>query len=151
MQTLKHIKILLNKKSYTCFQFGLPEVECIGSAEEKNLENEKIIAKENFSKLYDKLTANQRNTFDRLTNFPSDEIYFIDGRGGSGKTFLYETLIYYFIATDKKVLSMGWTGRASILLSKGMTKLRTFQLPLDLIDIEISTLKLEIDKKKLRG
>ena len=140
MQALKHIKILLNKKSYTCFQLGLPEVECIGTAEEKNLENEKIMAKENFSKSYDKLTANQRNIFDKLTNFPSDKLYFIDGPGGSGKTFLYETSIYYFIAT----------GIASILLPKGMTRHRTFRLPLDLNDIEISTLKVEIDKNKLR-
>ena len=63
MLALKHIEILLNWKSYTCFQFALPEVECIESAEEKNWENEKIIAKENFSKLYDKLTANQRNIY----------------------------------------------------------------------------------------
>ena len=60
MQALKHTKILLNKGSYTCFQLGLPEDECIETAEETNLENEKIIAKENFSKLYDKLTANQK-------------------------------------------------------------------------------------------
>ena len=57
----------------------------------KNLENEKIIAKENFSKLYDKLTANQKNIFNKLTNFPSDKPYFIDRPGGSGKTFLYKT------------------------------------------------------------
>ena len=76
------------------------DLECIESAEEKNLENEKIIAKENFSKLYDKLTSNQRNIFKKLTNFPSEKLYFIDGLGGSGKTFLYETLIYYFIATE---------------------------------------------------
>ena len=42
MQALKHINILLNKESYTCFQLGLPEVECIESAEEKNLGNEKL-------------------------------------------------------------------------------------------------------------
>ena len=91
MLALKHIEILLNKESYTCFQLGLPEVECIESAEEKNLGNEKIIAKENFSKLYDKLTANQKNIFNKLTNFPSDKPYFIDRPGGSGKTFLYKT------------------------------------------------------------
>ena len=42
---------------------------------------------------------------------------------------------------------MAWTGIASILLSKEMTSHRTFRLPLDLNDIEISTSKLEIDKK----
>ena len=49
MQALKHIKILMNTESYTCFQLGLPEVECIESAEEKNLGNEKIIKRRNSS------------------------------------------------------------------------------------------------------
>ena len=44
---------------------------------------------------------------------------------------------------------MTWTGIASILFSKGMTSHRTFRLPLDLNDIEVSTLKLEIGKKKI--
>ena len=66
------------------------------------------------------------------------------------KLFIHKTSIYYFIATDRKVLSMAWTGIALILLPKGMTSHRTFWLPLDLNDIEISTLELEIDKKKLR-
>ena len=100
MQALKHIEILLNEESYTCFQFGLPEVECLESAEGKNLENEKIITKENFSKLYNKLTANQRNIFDKLTNFPSYKLYFIDGPGGSGKTFLYKAIINDLQADD---------------------------------------------------
>ena len=64
--------------------------------------------------------------------------------------FLYETLMYYFIATNIKVLPVAWTEIASILLPKGMKSHCTFQLPLDLNNIEISTLKLEIDKKKLR-
>ena len=83
--------ILLNRESYTCFQLGLPEVECIQFAEEKILGNKKIIAKENFSKLYDKLTANQKNIFSKLSNFPSDKLYSIDEPRGSGKTFLYKT------------------------------------------------------------
>ena len=52
---------------------------------------------------------------------------FLDGPGGSGKTFLYKTLIHSFIKIKKK-LSMAWTGIASISLPKGMTNHRTFRL-----------------------
>ena len=69
---------------------------------------------------------------------------------GSGKTFLYKALINYFIANDKNVLSMAWTGIASILLPYGMTSHRCFRLPLDLGLSEISFIKSDSDKKKLR-
>ena len=66
----------------------------------KKFRKRKNYSKREFFKI-DKLTANQENIFNDLTNFSSDKLYFIDGPGRSGKTFLYETLIYYFIATDK--------------------------------------------------
>ena len=57
---------------------------------------------------------------------------FIDGSGGTGKTFLYKTLIHYYLGEGQKVVSITWTGIASILLPEGMTSHRTFKLPLDL-------------------
>ena len=74
----------------------------------------------------------------------------MDGLGGSGKTFLYKTLIYYFLSIGKRILSMAWAGIASILLPKGMTSHRTFRLPLDWSYIESAFLKFESDKKELR-
>ena len=66
------------------------------------------------------------------------------------KLFLYKTLIYYFIFKNINVLSMTWTGIASILLPHGMTSHKTFKLPLVLDNVESSFLKKECDKKKLR-
>ena len=40
---------------------------------------------------------------------------------------------------------------ASVLLPRGMTSHRTFKLPLDLNNIENAFLKLESDKKKIKG
>ena len=45
---------------------------------------------------------------------------------------------------------MAWTGIASLLLPQGRTSHRTFRLPLNLSEVEISTLNLETDKTKLR-
>ena len=66
----------------------------------------------------------------------NDKIHIIDGPGGPGETFLYKTLIYYFISQNEKNLSMAWTGIASVLLPKGMTSHKTFQLPLNLNNVE---------------
>jgi hypothetical protein len=70
--------------------------------------------------------------------------------GVSGKTFLYKTIIHYFLSTRKNILSMAWTGIASVLLPKGMTSHRTFRLPLDLSNIESAFLNLDSDKRNLR-
>ena len=99
--------------------------------------------------MFIQLTNDQKSIFNEIVN-SEYKIYFIDGPGGLGKTFLYKTLIHYYISLNKKTLSMAWTGIASILLPKGMTSHRTFRLPLDLNSIETAFLKFESDKKKLR-
>ena len=96
--------------------------------------------------LFHKLNFDQQRLFNYIVNTKENTI-FIDGPGGSGKTFLYKTLIYYFISNMKNVLSMAWTGIASILLPNGMTSHRTFRLPLDLTNIETSFFKIESEKK----
>jgi len=57
-------------------------------------------------------------------------LFYIDGPGGSGKTFLYNTLIYSLIAKRKKVLAVSWTGISASLLPYGKTSHITFGLPL---------------------
>ena len=75
------------------------------------------MAQKHFSDSFNKLTNDQKNIFDTLTNENSlKKLYFLDRAGGCGKTFLYKTLIYYFISIGKNIVSMAWTGIASILL-----------------------------------
>ena len=45
-------------------------------------------------------------------------MFYIDGPGGTGKTFLYKTLIHHFLGIVKKVLPMACTGIASIFVLK---------------------------------
>ena len=96
--------------------------------------------------MYSDLNEDQKSIFNELIN-NNHKMYFIDVPGGSGKTFLYKTLIYYILSIEKKVLSMAWTGIASVLLPRVMRSHRTFKLPLDLNNIENAFLKLESDKK----
>ena len=75
---------------------------------------------ENFSKI---LLEMCKGTIDNF-KIPNKEIYFIDGHGSLGRTFLFKTLIYYFTSINKiltKFTSINLTNIASILLPKGMT------------------------------
>ena len=82
--------------------------------------NNSNIEKEKFSKIFstefnNKLTEDQRQIFDYIINYNKENMFYIDGPGSSSKMFLYKALIYNFISLGKKLLSLAWTGIASIL------------------------------------
>ena len=58
--------------------------------------------------------------------------FFLDGPAGSGKTYLYNTLIRFLKSKGKKVLAHATTGIASDLLIGGATMHSRFKLPLQL-------------------
>ena len=53
---------------------------------------------------------------------------FLDGRGGTGKTFLYNTVISVLLGREKTVISVGSTGKASTLLTDGATYHSAFKI-----------------------
>ena len=85
----------------------------------------------------EKLNIKQREVFIKILdsvyqeNVEGDKknCFFIDGPGGSGKTFLYETLWYYLKMNNKNVCSMAFTGIAATLLPQGKTVHKVFKLP----------------------
>uniref|UniRef100_A0A7I4XXQ7 ATP-dependent DNA helicase n=1 Tax=Haemonchus contortus TaxID=6289 RepID=A0A7I4XXQ7_HAECO len=54
--------------------------------------------------------------------------FFIDGPGGSGKTFLYTALYHTLMGKGKRVICVAWTGIAANLLPHGRTASSTFKL-----------------------
>jgi hypothetical protein len=147
-RALLHINQIFELEDKTCESFNLPMPN--KTALSKIYDNEEVLqSKCLFESMYNQLNNDQKNIFETICSQPN-KIYFIDGPGGSGKTFLYKTLIYYFISQNKKVVSMAWTGIASILLPKGMTSHRTFRLPLDLTNIKIAFFQIKSDKEKLQ-
>lgn len=147
-KALSILQEIFESEQSSCKSFGLPEPEIIDIVNEEE-ENEIATSKEFFNNMYNKLNLEQKFIFENIVN-NEEKMYFIIGPGGTGKTFLYKTIIFYYLSIGKKILSMAWTGIAAILLPHGMTSHRTFRLPLNLEEIGISMITSQYDKKKLR-
>jgi len=68
-------------------------------------------------------------------------MFFLNGAGGTGKTYVYKTLYYKLIGANIKVLNMAYTGIAATLLPQGRTAHKTFALDVPLTPESISRIK----------
>ncbi|CAG9825778.1 unnamed protein product [Phaedon cochleariae] len=82
--------------------------------------------------------------------YPYQNLFFIDGPGGTGRTFLYNCIIGK-IRRDfgKPIIAVAWTGIAATLLSKGTTVHSAFKLPLKLNEDSIPGWPVESDKARI--
>ncbi|KAL3627968.1 hypothetical protein CASFOL_028070 [Castilleja foliolosa] len=64
----------------------------------------------------------------------SQVLLFVYGHGGTGKTFLWRTIISFFRSMGKIVLAVAASGIASLLLPAGRTAHSRFKIPIDLTD-----------------
>lgn len=76
-------------------------------------------------------------------------LFFVDGPGGTGKTFLYNVLIDHVYAEGYGSTPVAASGIAALLLTGGRTAHSTFGLPLDLN--EHSTCGLQIQSVRARS
>jgi ATP-dependent DNA helicase PIF1 len=58
--------------------------------------------------------------------------YFVFGHGGTGKTYLLNTIVYYLRAHKKIVLTIASSGVASLILPNGRTAHSKFKIPIDI-------------------
>jgi superfamily II DNA or RNA helicase len=76
------------------------------------------------NKLYAQLNNDQRTAFHSIINSVLNNepnIFFVNAHGGTGKTFLWNTIIAYLRAQRKIVLTVASSGVASLLLPNGRT------------------------------
>ncbi|GJT53735.1 DNA helicase [Tanacetum coccineum] len=121
-----------------------PELEggMIELMEEKSY-NRVELAKE-VAVLVPKLNTEQRNIYDMVLGAGTanqQEMIFVYGHGGTGKTFLWKTLINTMRSQGKIVLAVASLGIASLLLSVGRTAHSRFKIPLDLTDESLCNIK----------
>jgi len=68
-------------------------------------------------------------------------LFFIDGPGGTGKTFVENLLLSYVRSTGSIALSVASSGIASILLDGGRTSHSRFKIPIDIQQDSICDIK----------
>ena len=66
------------------------------------------------------------------TSIPARACFFVDGPGGTGKTFLYNVIVNSLRGLHRTTVCVAWTGIAAMLLPNGATAHSTFKIPLDL-------------------
>uniref|UniRef100_A0A7E4VEY3 ATP-dependent DNA helicase n=1 Tax=Panagrellus redivivus TaxID=6233 RepID=A0A7E4VEY3_PANRE len=69
--------------------------------------------------------------FEAVENPDVHRLFFLQGSGGTGKTFVYNTLIRRLRHQGRRVLPVASTGVAAIMLHGGQTVHSAFRLPID--------------------
>ena len=87
--------------------------------------------------MYQQLNNEQRLILDSIlhaiTVQSPQTCYYIDGAGGTGKTFLYKTLVHMLHGIQIKVACVAFSGIAATLLIDGSTAHSKFQIPIPLL------------------
>ncbi|GJV59841.1 DNA helicase [Tanacetum coccineum] len=84
-----------------------------------------------------RLNVDQKAIYDLIMNADENsrqELIFVYGHGGTGKTFLWKTIISSLRSQGKIVLAVASSGIASLLLPSGRTAHSRFKLPLELTE-----------------
>jgi nucleoside-triphosphatase THEP1 len=130
----------MNGRLLEDFNLPLPDFQMINQlVSNENSENSVITRQERRlmgERMVAQLNTSQREAFDQImlsinapsTNLIQPRTFFLDGPGGTGKTFLYNTLINVLQGQGKKVISVASTGIAATLLTNGATYHSKFQI-----------------------
>ncbi|XP_076918697.1 uncharacterized protein LOC143579202 [Bidens hawaiensis] len=124
-------------------KYGLPlpdahTLQCLNNRmllEEKNYDRQQLA--EEHQSLKNLLNSQQNAIYEQIMSAVTSNIQllaFIYGHGGTGKTFLWNTIISGLRSEGKVVLAVAASGIASLLLPAGRTAHSRFKIPLDLCD-----------------
>ena len=88
------------------------------------------------------LNPDQQSCFTQIVTAietdPQTAHFYLQGPGGTGKTFLYKTLCHHFRGQGKTVLCVASTGIAALLLPNGRTSHSQFKIPIELHESSVS-------------
>lgn len=81
-----------------------------------------------------KMNAEQRDAFDRIVASVEQKLgkgFFLNGAGGTGKTFVYSAVTHHLRGQEKIVLCAASSGISALLLPGGRTAHSMFKIPID--------------------
>ncbi|GMY29552.1 hypothetical protein FCV25MIE_24794 [Fagus crenata] len=100
----------------------------------------------------DKLNHDQRvayNTIMRVIKYKESMIFFVDGPGGTGKTFLFRTLLANLRKLGHIAIATATSGIVTTLLPGGRTTHSRFKIPLTPDDSSTCSISVQSDLAKL--
>lgn len=80
----------------------------------------------------------QLSAFERIMNAVNGDsggVFFLNGPGGTGKTYVYNAICHRLRSEGKIVLCVASSGIAALLLPGGRTAHSTFRIPIDMLDV----------------
>lgn len=139
---LSEVNNILKSHGLNCSKLNLPEplLNSRCSSFEFNTEDEIQKGKT----LYASLNHEQKCIVDEVLGcikYGHSKCWFIDGPGGTGKTFIYKCILHSLRGETKIVLPVAWTGIAATLLEGGRTAHSIFKLPIPMLENSVSSLR----------
>ncbi|XP_015693662.1 uncharacterized protein LOC107303361 [Oryza brachyantha] len=141
---------LLRDAGYDLSHFSLPLPDDIGtiSAQNRLLLDELSYDVYDMSSTIDEaisgLNNNQKEVYNAIYRFAIDNeghTFFVYGYGGTGKTFLWTTLLNSIRRQGKIALAVASSGIASLLLPGGRTPHSRFKIPLEITKNSMCSIK----------
>ncbi|XP_057310488.1 uncharacterized protein LOC130648452 [Hydractinia symbiolongicarpus] len=139
LAALSNIATTIRQSGKSLADFGLPEVEELPADPDPDLG---LIAQD-VAQIRPTLNRDQVNAADTIIgavtnvcngNPQNSRLFYLDGPGGTGKTYTYNYIIKYLQSREIKVATCAWTGIAATLLNKGVTVHSLFRLPVPIVD-----------------
>ncbi|XP_010534710.1 PREDICTED: uncharacterized protein LOC104810215, partial [Tarenaya hassleriana] len=110
----------------------------------EELQFDEIWEKEEHQKLFDNLNDEQKTVYDAVLDSVDNgkgTLFFVYGAGGTGKTFIYRTIISRLRSQKRIVLPVASSGIAALLLPGGRTAHSRFKIPLNVHDTSTCDIK----------
>ncbi|UYV67116.1 hypothetical protein LAZ67_4003936 [Cordylochernes scorpioides] len=148
--TLRELEFQLRENRLSCHHYGLPAplTPLLDSGEDHLVVNPEL---EIGTQMYRSLTPDQKSIVDTIVDSlnVNPRCFFIDGPGGTGKTYVYNTLIHCVRAVGKIVIPLASTGIAATLLSGGQTVHSRFKLPIPLLENSVAAISANSSEAEL--
>nr|XP_011470514.1 PREDICTED: uncharacterized protein LOC101290818 [Fragaria vesca subsp. vesca] len=123
------------------YKLPMPNEQMISELNNRQLREEldydRVALEKEHSILVSQLNVDQKVIYDNVVHTVQNKsigCFFVYGHGGTGKTFLWHTIINRLRSEGKIVLAVASSGIASLLSPNGRTAHSRFKIPLDIKD-----------------
>ncbi|KAL0306162.1 UNVERIFIED_CONTAM: hypothetical protein Sradi_6033500 [Sesamum radiatum] len=152
---LHEIECILNRNGKTLGDFPpmpLPSSRSFGIITNRlireELDYDSVAEEQSFRSYFNGLNNDQLRVFNAIIQAYERKcggLFFVNGSGGTGKTYLWKTIIAKFRSQNKVVLSVASSGIAALLLPGGRTAHSRFKIPFELVETSHCPINLNTD------